>query len=96
MTDNDDFIGTATYSPDDSESHAIGFLKSGGRLVALCANRRRQRGQLRPRTEVDFVIGTDSSPLDFLRNKPNERGTLTPGRITVKTSTGERIRLKLY
>ncbi len=123
--------------------------------------------------EVDFVIGSDSSPLDFLRNeawaafspheedsydtqqesyqeslddlirtiigkcvpndfqlyqirrflkdpaapiveikyhfkrngkfvnprrayKPNERGTLTPAEITVKTSTGERIRLKLY
>ena len=43
MTDNDDFIGTATYSPDDSESHAIGFLKSGGRLVALCANGRREQ-----------------------------------------------------
>lgn len=28
--------------------------------------------------------------------KPNERGTLTPAEITVKTSTGERIRLKLY
>ena len=28
--------------------HAIGFLKSGGRLVALCANGRRQREQLRP------------------------------------------------
>lgn len=29
-------------------THAIGFLKSGGRLVALCANGRRQREQLRP------------------------------------------------
>ena len=123
--------------------------------------------------EVDFVVGTTSSPLDFLRNeawaafspheedsydrqqesyeetladlirtiigkcvptdfklyeirrflkdrsapiveikyhfkrggkfvnprrayKPNERGTLNPAEITVKTSTGERIRLKLY
>jgi tRNA1(Val) A37 N6-methylase TrmN6 len=29
-------------------THAIGFLKSGGRLVALCANGHRQREQLKP------------------------------------------------
>jgi protein-L-isoaspartate O-methyltransferase len=29
-------------------THAIGFLKPGGRLVALCANGHRQREQLKP------------------------------------------------
>jgi hypothetical protein len=32
-------------------THAIGFLKPGGRLVALCANGHRQRDQLKPLTD---------------------------------------------
>jgi hypothetical protein len=50
MTDNDDFIGTATYSPEDNKLRIARhrFPKSGGRLVALCANGRRQREQLTP------------------------------------------------
>jgi hypothetical protein len=50
-----------------------------------------------PIVEIKYHFKSDGKFVNPRRAyKPNERGTLTPAEITVKTSTGERIRLKLY
>lgn len=50
-----------------------------------------------PIVEIKYHFKKDGKFVNPRRAyKPNERGTLNPAEITVKTSTGERIRLKLY
>ena len=50
-----------------------------------------------PIVEIKYHFKRDGKFVNPRRAyKPNERGTLNPAEITVKTSTGERIRLKLY
>jgi len=70
--------------------HAIGFLKPGGRLVALCANGPRQRAQLKPLANYWEDLppgsfsdqGTNVNVALLVINAPKEStGSAEPGRL---------------